>query len=667
MGLFGAGQVQAQCAGTYSGTGAALSPNIIVPGSTAGLYGQYYAGTFHTQPGFSEANPVTFFSGAASGVQRFDATVNYANAGFGNVNGNGTGTPVNFSARYRGSVSLKAGGTYTFYLTSDDASYMFLGKEAALASPTPSNAFIKNGGDHGDVERTNTVSVATDGAYDVQILLGQGGGGVTVRLEYSGGPGNLARQVVPQSALCAGPSGQTYLVNQAPAANNVTNVTVNSDGSTNALNPGFSGFDLDGTVASYRIISAPTVGTLKVGATVVTGANVPFTVAAANIGTVTYSAPAGTGTTTVSFQYAAVDNSGAQGAVATTYTIPVVVNEADLATTLKATATLAGPVITTAAQGSLLYYTATTTNSGPVTANNVTTTIYLPTGLTGVSLSNSGTYDAVTGKATFPAYALGVGGTISRNIAFTMPASTVNATASAVSTTQTDSNANNNTGATFTTPTQVADVSVALNGPTRVLANQAVVYSVVPTNIGPSTATGITLQAKLATGLAGVVASGPGAPGSGSYNPNTGIVTWPLINSLVNGASLVYTVRFNSPTTAGGTITASGSATSTTANGDPVTVNNDGTAAQSNITTQVVDQAATLLCASPGADGSVTLASNFNTYFPGTGTVAAGATSITLATASAAGAQTPIRVGGLAAHHSDAGRRPRQFEHRCLR
>ena len=640
--LFGSAGAWAQCASTYTGTGTATT----TPGSTAGVYGQYYPGAFHSQPGFSEANPLTFFSSAASGTQRVDATVNFANAGFGNVNGNGTGTPVNFSARYRGSVTLKAGGTYTFYLTSDDASYMFLGKEATLASPTPNNAFIKNGGDHGDVERTNSISVAATGGYDVQVLLGQGGGGVTIRLEYSGGPDNLVRQVVPQTELCAGPSGQTYAVNQAPTVNNVTNATVFANGTANTLTPNLSAFDLDGTVASFQITSVPAAGTLQAGATVITAGNVPFTVSAANLGTLTYSAPVGTAGT-FSFQYRATDNLGAQG-VAATYTLPVVSNDADLGTVLVATSSTGGGTITTAPQGSLVFYTANVTNSGPATAGNVAITINLPAGLTGISLSNSGVYNAGTGQATFGNVNIGSGATVSRNIAFSMPATTVNATASGVAGGgQTDPNSANNIGSTFTSPTQVADVSVAVNGPTRVLANQAVVYSVVPTNIGPSTATGVALRAQLATGLAGVVASGPGAPGAGSYNAITGVVTWPLINSLANGVSLVYTVRFNSPTTTGGTITASGSATSTTANGDPVVVNNDGTAAQSNITTQVVATAATLLCVVPGADGDINpLPSGFNTYFPGVGAAGSTATSIVLGPA-AAGAVTPIVAGDL--------------------
>src|SRR2546423_8590071 len=50
-------------------------------------------------------------------------------------------------------------------------------------------------------------------------------------------------------------------------------------------------------------------------------------------------------------------------------------------------------------------------------------------------------------------------------------------------------------------------------------------------------------------------------------------------------------------------------------------------------------------CATPGRDGTASLNSVINTYYPGALTVAAGATSITLGTAT--GAVTPIAVGDL--------------------
>ncbi len=53
------------------------------------------------------------------------------------------------------------------------------------------------------------------------------------------------------------------------------------------------------------------------------------------------------------------------------------------------------------------------------------------------------------------------------------------------------------------------------------------------------------------------------------------------------------------------------------------------------------------VCAVPGKDGPATITGIVNTYFPTTGSVAAGSTSITLAAASAGGAQVPIAQGDL--------------------
>src|SRR5690349_22519600 len=50
-------------------------------------------------------------------------------------------------------------------------------------------------------------------------------------------------------------------------------------------------------------------------------------------------------------------------------------------------------------------------------------------------------------------------------------------------------------------------------------------------------------------------------------------------------------------------------------------------------------------CATPGRDGTATLTGVINTYYPGSGTAAAGSTSIALG--AAAGASTPIAVGDL--------------------
>src|SRR6476661_7044141 len=457
--------------------------------------------------------------------------------------------------------------------------------------------------------------------------------------------GRLSGATAYAGTLTPSPAGATYTIpvlNSPPVVANTTNVAVSNTSPAAALNPGVSATDLDGSVASYSVTGPASSGTLFYSGVPVTGT---VSIPAANINQLTYQPAAGfVGNAT--FTFTATDNSALTSGTAT-YTIPVY-SPADLATTLRAVTGPGGTQIFTSPQGALTFFEASTTNSGPGPATNTVVSIQLPAGLTGVSLSASGTYNTATGLATFPATTINAGQTVSYNIAFTMLGTTVNASATAT-TSIADPNSANNVGTAFVNPTQVADVFVAINGPSRVLTNQPVLYTVVPTNLGPSPATGITMGAQLPTGLSNVVVSNGGV-----YNASTGLVTWGTIGTLANGASVNYTVRFNAPSTAGPLLAPSASfsaavgATSTTADGDPVAANNNGTNGAAQITTQVVTQAATLLCIAPSSTDVSLSDGNFNTYYPGLGTVSAGSTSLTVGAASTRGSSTPRANGDLA-------------------
>ena len=737
-----------------------------------GLTAEYYAGDISNLA----TGTVSAFVARVPGQRQVDATVNYLSGSFpvaASIAPLSGGIPQNFSARYRGSVYLKA-GTYTFTVNSDDATYLFVGPDALSATPTflattapsagavPGSAnsatslFINNGGGHGARDGSGTFVAASDGLYDLQLLYGQGGGGANASLFYQGGPDALPRTIIPAYALCSGPatadatpvataatnagilssaaattlspglsgtdsdgtivfynvislptggvlalagtavvvgqaltpvqaatltfdpsgsvtgnvtfqfsttdnqgrtsnasaysgsgsaSGVLYtipILNSPPVVANTTNVTVLNSGGTVTLNPGLSATDADGSVVSFTVNGPVSSGTLFYQGNPVTGTlNIP----AANIGQLTYQ-PSSVFTGNATFTFRATDNLGQVSSTAT-YTIPVAL-AADLATAVRGVTGPSGTQIFTSPQGGLTFIEATTTNNGPGAATNVTLSIQLPANLTGVSLSNSGVYNTGTGLATFPNTGnLAAGASVSRNIAFSMLGTTVNASATATTNTV-DQTPGNNTGTTFINPTQVADIVVAISGPTRVLTNQAVLYTVIPTNLGPSTAVGVTLSAVLPANLSNVIVSNGGV-----YNSTTGLVTWGTIPTLVNGASVGYTVRFNGPTSpstilnSGGAVSAVASATSTTADGDPVTGNNNGTNGAAKITTVVVAQAATLLCIAPSTTDVSLANGNFNTYYPGLGTVAAGASSLTVGPVATAGSGTPLAVGDL--------------------
>ncbi|QNH62025.1 PA14 domain-containing protein [Hymenobacter sediminicola] len=162
----------------------------------AGLYAEYYRGYF--------ADNQTYFTTNTAGITRIDAQVNFPNAGFGDltaVAANTLADPDDFSLRQRGSLAITTPGLYTFYLTSDDASYFWLGN-AALASPAvAAQATIAHGGLHSaSVIRQASVYLVA-GLHNVLLHYGETGSANTLVLEYEG-PDSPQRQIVPAGVFC---------------------------------------------------------------------------------------------------------------------------------------------------------------------------------------------------------------------------------------------------------------------------------------------------------------------------------------------------------------------------------------------------------------------------------------------------------------------------------
>ncbi|RTQ53674.1 T9SS type A sorting domain-containing protein [Hymenobacter gummosus] len=171
------------------------------PGGAAparGLYGEYYAGYFANDHGFFQAN--------TPGLRRVDALVNFTGTpSWGGIvppAGGSAADPDEFSVRLRGSLYAPVTGSYTFYLTSDDASFLWLGNAALDAPAQTARAAINNGGLH--AARTDSVTVfLTAGLHNVLIHYGEDGGGNVLTLEWKSEAAGLARQPVPAAALCS--------------------------------------------------------------------------------------------------------------------------------------------------------------------------------------------------------------------------------------------------------------------------------------------------------------------------------------------------------------------------------------------------------------------------------------------------------------------------------
>lgn len=164
--------------------------------SKPGLYAEYYSGYFNDNP--------NFFNSTTPGLIRVDSTLNFsASNSWGNIVPPATGTvtnPENYSVRWTGNIYIATGGTYTFYLLSDDGSYMWFDDAALAASPTIASATINNGGLHSPATVSATIDLPA-GMHPVTIFYGENTGLNQLTLEYSSAA--ITRRTVPGSILCS--------------------------------------------------------------------------------------------------------------------------------------------------------------------------------------------------------------------------------------------------------------------------------------------------------------------------------------------------------------------------------------------------------------------------------------------------------------------------------
>ena len=139
----------------------------------AGLFKTTYAGYFADSVSFfATATPTTYGSNPATSVQ----TTAISEAA--------TDDGTNFSVQWLGYFKPTTTETYTLYISSDDASYLWIGANA-LSGFTTANATINNGGAHGTLERSATVSLTAGTYYPIRMQFGEIGGGDVFAFNYS--------------------------------------------------------------------------------------------------------------------------------------------------------------------------------------------------------------------------------------------------------------------------------------------------------------------------------------------------------------------------------------------------------------------------------------------------------------------------------------------------
>jgi hypothetical protein len=140
---------------------------------TAGLYKTTYSGYFADVVSFfSTATPTTFGSNPATSIQ---TTVIVEPA---------TDDGSNFSCQWLGYFKPATTETYTFYTSSDDASYAWIG-DNALSGFTTLNAVVKNGGLHGTTEVSGTIALTAGVYYPIRIQFGEQSGGDVMAFNFS--------------------------------------------------------------------------------------------------------------------------------------------------------------------------------------------------------------------------------------------------------------------------------------------------------------------------------------------------------------------------------------------------------------------------------------------------------------------------------------------------
>ena len=159
--------------GSISGTVIVTSGSITVndtsltaSGDTAGLYRTTYTGYFADDPAWFATATVS------------SAAVNLSPIGDGDPGFEP------FSVQLLGYFKPTTTETHTFFLNSDDASFMWIGA-TAVTGFTTANAFINNGSVHGSVEVSASIALTAGVYYPIRIQMGDQSGGDVLDLNYS--------------------------------------------------------------------------------------------------------------------------------------------------------------------------------------------------------------------------------------------------------------------------------------------------------------------------------------------------------------------------------------------------------------------------------------------------------------------------------------------------
>jgi len=243
-------------------------------------------------------------------------------------------------------------------------------------------------------------------------------------------------------------------------------------------------------------------------------------------------------------------------------------NEADVAVSKS------GPG--SANRGATISYSVVVSNNGPSTAQSVSITDNVPSGLTFNQSASDPTCGDLGSQVNCGMFDITSGGSRTVTIAFTVQStaacsSTISNQATAASPISADPNSTNNSSNTVSTSitcNNEADLSITKTGPSSVQPGTTLTYTIIVSNAGPGTAQTVSIANPIPSGL--TLSSGAS---DGSCAVNGANVLCNNI-TLANGQSKTLNIAFTVPSTATCNSSIANQATVSTSSTDPNAGNN---------------------------------------------------------------------------------------------
>jgi hypothetical protein len=140
---------------------------------TVGVFKTTYSGYFNDNVNFfATATPASVGGNPATSVQTTEITEPPTSDG------------ENFSCQWLGYFKPTTTETYTFFTSSDDASYVWVGSNS-ISGFTTTNSTVNNGGLHGTQERSGTIALTAGTYYPLRVQFGELSGGDVMTFSYS--------------------------------------------------------------------------------------------------------------------------------------------------------------------------------------------------------------------------------------------------------------------------------------------------------------------------------------------------------------------------------------------------------------------------------------------------------------------------------------------------